>query len=441
MKSHVTGMLISFSVLTASVFMAAAQQFQPSPDTIVVGSGNDLRCRLEKGLRITKAGEPITAKLVEPVYVGTALAIPEGSTIKGHVSSISTVAFSKRTGRLLNGDLTPPRIAGITFDRVVLSDGTSLGIHTETTVGTSGVHTSQYLPKAQRPGIRQKLKEAAKPLSEPNKLQRLGESVVTKLPYHPEYLDQGTIFDVALVDPVIAPKPAQPVDNGHQLFGDDYLHLRLLTSLESQTIAHGTPIKAAVTRPYYNADHVLLYPAGTSLEGIVNKATSADWMKKNGGLLFSFHSAHSPGGTTGSVDAIVAGVEAAGGQRLAVGQEGDLKATTSRLAQLRAPISFIGPSRALSDPTVNKTAWSRAGEGNRGFGLLGAGAAQASASTATGFGYFGAVMKIYDAFLAKGSNVELPVNTPILLRVNEKPQSTSVNQSQPVAVRADYKER
>jgi len=84
MKSNVTGMLISFSVLTASALMAAAQQPQPSPNTIVVGSGNDLRCRLEKGLRITKAGEPITAKLVEPVYVGTALAIPEGSTIKGH---------------------------------------------------------------------------------------------------------------------------------------------------------------------------------------------------------------------------------------------------------------------------------------------------------------------------------------------------------------------
>jgi len=77
-------------------------------------------------------------------------------------------------------------------------------------------------------------------------------------------------------------------------------------------------------------------------------------MKKNGGLLFSFHSAHAPDGTTGSVDAIVAGVEAAGAQRLAVGQEGDLKATTSRLAQLRAPVSFIGPSRALSDPTCQQ---------------------------------------------------------------------------------------
>jgi hypothetical protein len=141
------------------------------------------------------------------------------------------------------------------------------------------------------------------------------------------------------------------------------------------------------------------------------------------------------------VDATVAGVEAAGGQRLAVGQEGDLKATTSRLAQLRAPVSLIGPSRALSDPSVNKTAWSRAGEGNKGFGLLGAGAAQASAATATGFGYFGAAMKIYDAFLAKGSNVELPVNTPILLRVNQKPQSASLNQSQPVAVGTDLKEQ
>jgi hypothetical protein len=56
---------------------------------IAVEAGSDFRCRLEKGLRITKPGEPITEKLVEPVYVGTTIAIPEGSTMKGHVSSIS----------------------------------------------------------------------------------------------------------------------------------------------------------------------------------------------------------------------------------------------------------------------------------------------------------------------------------------------------------------
>ncbi len=101
MKSHITKMLLSFSFLTASISPAVAQEAQLLPNTIVVDSGSDLRCRLDKGLRITKAGEPITARLVEPVYVGTVLAIPKGSTIQGHVSSVSTAPWSKRTGRLL----------------------------------------------------------------------------------------------------------------------------------------------------------------------------------------------------------------------------------------------------------------------------------------------------------------------------------------------------
>jgi hypothetical protein len=124
-----------------------------------------------------------------------------------------------------------------------------------------------------------------------------------------------------------------------------------------------------------------------------------------------------PDGTISDVRATVAGVQAAG-ERLVVGQEGDVKATTSLFSRLRALFSLVGPSRAVTDSTLNKTAWSRAGEGRNGFGLLGAGAAQASAATATGFGYWGSAIKIYDAFLAKGSNVDLPVNTPIFLRIN-----------------------
>src|SRR5260370_6257225 len=151
MKLHITGMLFSFSVLTASTSPAVAQEAQPSPNTIVVGSGNDLRCRLDKGLRITKAGEPITAKLVEPLYIGTTLAIPKGTTIQGHVSAVSTAPLSKRTGRLLRGDFTPPRTANVTFDSLVFSDGMSLPIHTDTSIGISGVRTAKYLPKSQLP--------------------------------------------------------------------------------------------------------------------------------------------------------------------------------------------------------------------------------------------------------------------------------------------------
>jgi hypothetical protein len=440
MKSHITGMLFSFSFLTASISPAVAQEAQPSPNTIVVGSGNDLRCRLDKGLRITKAGEPITARLVEPVYIGTILAIPNGSTIQGHVSSVSTAPLGKRTGRLLSGDFTPPQTANITFDHVVLSDGTSLPIHTDTTVGVSGVKTAKYLPKSQRPGVRQKVKDAAEPLREPNKLQRLGEAAITSLPYHPEYLDQGTIFDAALLDPIATPIPVQPRADINPSSGENYLRLRLLTPLKSHTIAGGAPLEATVSQPYYNSNHLLLYPAGTKLEGSVSKAKSADWMKKNGALLFSFHSALTPNGTTSNLNATVTEIEATGYQGLAIGQEGDIKATTSLFTQLRAPLSLIGPSRALTDSTVDKTAWSRAGEGNKGFGLVGAGAAQASAATATGFGYFGAAMKIYNAFLAKGSNVELPANTPILLRVSEGSQLSSVDPSLPLVDLANRQE-
>jgi hypothetical protein len=287
------------------------------------------------------------------------------------------------------------------------------------------MQTAQYLPKSQRPGIRQKMKDAAKPLREPNKLQRLRQAAITSLPYHPEYLDQGTIFDATLLDAIRAPAPLETAET-HLPLGDNYLHLRLLTPLTSEMMARGAPIEAAVSRPYYNSDHVLLYPAGTKLEGTVTKAVAAGWMKKNGGLLFSFHSAQTPDGTTTEIFATVAGIQAAGGQHLAVGLEGDVKATTSVLSRLRAPISLIGPSRAVADPTVNKTAWSRAGEGRKGFGLLGSGAAQASAATAIGFGYFGAAVNMYDAFLAKGSNVELPVNTPVFLRIDEKARLSSL---------------
>jgi hypothetical protein len=239
---------------------------------IVVEAGNDLRCRLEKGLRITRSGEPITAELVEPVYPGTTIAIPEGSTVKGYVSSISSAPRHK--GQLLRGDFTRPRTANVTFDSVILPDGTALPIHTDSTIGVSDVKTAQYLPKSQRPGVRHKMKDATKPFFEPNKLQRLSQAAVTSLPYHPEYLSQGTIFDPTLLDAVGTPSPVDQAET-HPLPSDSYLHIRLLTPMNSGMSAAGSAIAAVLPRPYYNEDHVLLYPAGTRLEGTVTRAIAA----------------------------------------------------------------------------------------------------------------------------------------------------------------------
>jgi len=416
MKRSVVLVLLSYSVFGQMAMPVWAQEAALEKKTVVLVPGNDFRAALDKGVRLKAVGQPVTAKLLEPVYAGEDLALPAGSTIKGHVASITIAPMRKRAGRLLAGDFTPPKTAHVTFDQLVLSDGTTVPIHSDTAVGLGRVANSRYLPKAQRPGMRQKLKGAMGPLREPNKLQRLGEAVVTSLPYHPEYIDQGTVFDTALLEPVTLPAPAQPDTPPPQ--SSDYLQLHLLTPINSSASTAGTQIEAVVSQPYYQADHQLVYPAGTRIMGTVQKASSAGWMKRNGSVVFAFRSVQMPDGTTRDIHSTVGGIQAERSEGLDVGKEGEIKATTSTLARLLAPVSLVGPSRGVADMTTQKTAWSRSGEGRKGFGLLGAGAAQASAGTAIGFGYFGAARRICDAFIAKGSNVDLPLNTPISLRID-----------------------
>ena len=411
MKSSVVWILFSCSVLCFAAIPVHAQEPRPERKALVVEPGNDFRAALEKGVRLKAVGQPITAKLLEPVYAGENLAVPAGSTIKGHVSAI-------------NGDFTPPKTAHVTFDQLVLSDGTTVPIHSDSVVGLGRVANSRYLPKAQRPGIRKKLKGAMAPLREPNKLQRLREAVVTSLLYHPEYIDQGTVFDTALLEPLSLLTEVQPNTASPQ--ASDYLHLHLLTPVNSSTSSVGTQIEAVVSQPYYQADRQLLYPAGTRITGTVQKSSSAGWMKRNGSIVFAFSSVRMPDGTTSDIRSTVGGIQAERSEGLDVGKEGEIRATTSTFARLLAPVSLIGPSRAVADTTLQKTAWSRAGEGRKGFGLLGVGAAQASASTAIGFGYFGAAKRLCDAFITKGSNVELPVNTPIFLRLDSNDPSVAL---------------
>jgi hypothetical protein len=425
MKRNGAWILLSFSVFGLTSISVRAQEGKPEKENIVVEPGNDFRASLQKGVRLKKVGQPITAKLLEPVYAGETLAIPAGSTVKGHVSSISKVPMHKRVGRLLDGDFTPPKIAHVTFDQLVLSDGSVVPVHSDSAVGIGRVANSRYLPKSQRPGVRQKLKSAMAPLKEPNKLQRLGEAVVTSLPYHPEYIDQGTVFDTALLEPVSLLTEVRPTPASTKI-ASDYLNLRLLTPINSSASTAGTQIEAVVSQPYYQADHQLLYPAGTIFIGTVQKASSAGWMKKNGSIVFAFRSVQMPDGTTRDIHSTVGGIQAESSEGLDVGKEGEIKATTSTFARILAPVSLIGPSRAVSDATTQKTAWSRSGEGRKGFGLLGAGAAQASVGTAIGFGYFGAAKRLYNAFLTKGSNVELPAYTPISLRLDSNNSTVAV---------------
>src|ERR1700747_2087631 len=124
MKRRLVWILLSHSVLGLTGIPVRAQDTRSEEKALVIESGNDFRAALEKGVRLKAVGQTITATLLEPVYAGEVLAIPAGSTIKGHVSAIRTAPMRKRARRLLNGDFTPPKTAQVKFDQLGLSDGT-----------------------------------------------------------------------------------------------------------------------------------------------------------------------------------------------------------------------------------------------------------------------------------------------------------------------------
>src|SRR6202051_5338127 len=144
MKRNISWILLCYAVLCFTGIPVRAQE-QPQGGTLVIKTGNDFRATLEKGVRLKKIGQPVTAKLLEPVYAGENLAIPAGATIKRHVSAINTVPFGKRAGKMLGGDFTPPKTAHVAFDQLLLSDGTTVAIHTDSAIGLGLVSHSRYV--------------------------------------------------------------------------------------------------------------------------------------------------------------------------------------------------------------------------------------------------------------------------------------------------------
>lgn len=389
--------------------------------TISLDSSDNLHILIRKGFRIRGVNQAVAGEITQPVFHGEQLVIAAGTRIRGHITSLEKAERSVYVTRLMNGDLTPPHSAIVSFDELLLPDGRKVPLQTGGANPINGLTMSLWQTKGEKVSLKQQVRtQFHQVIAAPYKMQRLAEALVTSLPYHPDYVDQGTAFNVAVTNPVqvtLNDQLCTPEQLTSMPGKPQYLHLRLLTALNTHDSVRDQSLRAVVSEPFYNADHTLVLNAGTEIAGQLRQVKSAAWMHKQGGLHFEFAASDLSQAAEGRSHLRVVGVEAATGEFLAVDKEGSLKATSSRLQQITAPLSFIGPSRALNDTSKIKTAYQRSGEGRKGFGLLGSGAAQASASTAIGLGYFGAAKHIYNSFIAKGSDVDLPVNTALLLKL------------------------
>src|SRR5262249_40590838 len=143
---------------------------------------------------------------------------------------------------------------------------------------------------------KQRAADAIAAVKEPGRLERLKVWAVDHLPYHPQFLRKGTVFDAELRAPLtfgtVPPHPAAP--EGTTPPPSSVLRARLATTLDSSRAERGAPLEAVVTEPVFADDGRLIFAEGTKLTGEVTFARPARRFHRNGQLRFLFERVEPP---------------------------------------------------------------------------------------------------------------------------------------------------
>jgi len=289
----------------------------------------------------------------------------------------------------------------------------------------------------------------------PDKKEKVEDYLMAKLPYHPQYVRKGTRFDAELLDPLSF--GSEPVPAGAlALVGTEppagsVAHARLVTPLDSASSRQGQMVEAVLAEPVFSADHRLVLPEGTRLEGTVVKAKRARWFHRSGQLRFRFREIDLPAevarlravapAATGRLaqeklkmraQASLQAAESTGKAPLKVDSEGGVQAQESKTRFLAAAAAVMIASRAAdNDAGRNHTGQfggqdanvgGRTAGGGLGFGLLGAAVAQSSRYVGTAFGYYGMAWSLYATLIARGAEVQFGKDAMVDIRFNNRPE-------------------
>jgi hypothetical protein len=436
------------SFILAVVCVSATARAQ-DVDTIelVVQSGRSMRVALDKRTAIHHVGQPIAGTLVEPVYAYDRIVLPVGCRLIGHIERIDEPSKKKRTVAVLEGDFSPHPVATLRFDSIVEPGGQTIPLATVVKGGTLRARSHTAKPaKAdaedngdQKTGRVEQAREAASTqahealamLRDPGKKERLEEFGINELPYHPQYLQKGMVYDVELLEPVSFGRvqPSAPAPPGSLPAPDSVLTAKLSTTIDSAKTPRGTPITAVVTQPVFSADHHLILPEGAQLTGEVTLATHARHWHHNGQLRVLFESVQSPTLAAHQLRGSLYSVDAAAGSGVKVDEEGGTTIANSKTRFVAPAIAILALRGARhhdhdgdAGPPVQGTSTpgnpgAKAVGGLFGFGGIGAIAAQFSQPVAVGLATVGAARSLYRNVIAKGSEMTFGADTPIQVRL------------------------
>jgi len=268
-------------------------------------------------------------------------------------------------------------------------------------------------------------------------MSRLKDAAVQQLPYHPQYLAKGTVYDAELSSPISFGRavPAIAAPAGTAPAPDSILTARLATTLDSSKTPRGTPFEAVITETVFSADHQVILPEGTKLTGEVTLATPARRFHRNGRLRFLFESVQVPNQPPAPLLGALHSIDASGDDRVAVDDEGGATLENSKTRFIAPALSLMslhasleGDGHRFADPdgdgsirTAGSGAGSRGLGGFIGMGLIGAAVSRITRPVGIALGVYGAARTIYTNVLGKGREVTFAADTPIQVRLAPGP--------------------
>jgi hypothetical protein len=240
------------------------------------------------------------------------------------------------------------------------------------------------------------------------------------------------------------------------------------SALKSRS-ASGQKVEAVLDQPLFSADHKLILPEGTHLDGSVVLAKRAGWFHRAGRLRFSFQNielpevtqlfvpprtpASSPApavqpeekrlklrtqGTLSAAEADKAPVK--------VDSEGGVRATESKTRFIGTALALLvargaGDNDPIRAPSSGGTRGAIIGQssnvggrtlgGGLGFGLLGTIAAQSSRSVGAALGYYGLAWSVFSTVIARGPEVQFNKNAVVDIGFNKRSPASDSTAAKP----------
>ncbi len=390
-----------------------------------------------------RMGEAIEGSLVYDVYAENRVVLPKGTVVLGRVVGLAADR-SRRIQARLRGDFTPFVTPSVEFDRMRMGDGREVPMRTEVT--EDGAATLQLTPPPPRKGglVRQQFdavvsaaKDRVHTVTGPDKRDRLVKLLYSQLPYHPQRIEKGTSWTTATVGateletaglaavPAMAKDPAKDVGGDVGKGGEGsatwVLRANLGEAISSKAAHVGEPVRAEVAAPVLAEDGTVEVPQGAVLEGEVTQARAARRFGRAGVLRFDFRRLQMPGAEhAASVQASLNGIDAASSENLVLGSEGQVKPKPQD--KVVVPLLLFALASRPLDRDGGDNGFGKNAVASNSLGVAGflVGTAGGWRNVASGIGFYGTAISVYNRWIKRGQETSFRRGTRITVQTTPR---------------------